>query len=73
MQKICKQIFLACLVSEIQLFVYILGGNSKWPPEVQRGSLLKFFDVSYYRYPLVNAFFVADKKPRYVKFALWES
>ena len=26
-----------------------------------------------YSCPSANAFFVADKKPRYVKFALWES
>ena len=46
MQKICKQIFLACLVSEIQMFVYIFGQNSKWPPEVQKGSPVKFFEIS---------------------------
>ena len=27
----------------------------------------------YYRHPSANAFFVADRKPRYVKFALCES
>ena len=42
-------IFLSCLVSEIQLFVYIFGRNSKWPPEVRKGSLVKFFEVSYYQ------------------------
>ena len=44
-----KKIFLPCLVSEIQLFVYIFGQISKWPPEVQKGSLVKFFEVSYYQ------------------------
>ena len=44
-----KKIFLPCLVSEIQLFVYIFGRNSKWLPEVQKGSLVKFFEVSYYQ------------------------
>ena len=43
--KIC----LPCLVPEIQLFVYIFGQNSKWSPEVQKGSPVKFFDVSYYQ------------------------
>ena len=44
-----KKIFLSCLVSEIQLFVYIFGWISKWPPEVRKGSLVKFFEVSYYQ------------------------
>ena len=44
-----KNFFLSCLVSEIQLFVYIFGQISKWPPEVQKGSLVKFFEVSYYQ------------------------
>ena len=44
-----KKIFLPCLVSEIQLFVYIFGQNTKWPPEVRKGSLVKFFEVSYYQ------------------------
>ena len=33
----CKkylEIFFPCLVSEIQLFVYVFERNSKWPPEV---------------------------------------
>ena len=49
MKKYAKKIFLPCLVSEIQLFVYIFGQISKWPPEVQKGSLVKFFEVSYYQ------------------------
>ena len=49
MQKISLKSFLSCLVSELQLFVYIFGQNSKWPPEVQKGSLVKFFEVSYYQ------------------------
>ena len=44
-----KKIFLSCLVSEIQLFVYIFGWISKWPPEVRKGWLVKFFEVSYYQ------------------------
>ena len=36
-------------------------------------SILRTQLFIYYRYPSANAFFVADKKPRYVKFALWES
>ena len=48
-KKYLEKFFLSCLVSEIQLFVYIFGRNSKWPPEVQKGSLVKFFDVSYYQ------------------------
>ena len=44
-----KKFFLPCLVSEIQLFVYIFGQNTKWPPEVRKGSLVKFFEVSYYQ------------------------
>ena len=48
-KKYLKKFFLSCLVSEIQLFVYIFGQNSKWPPEVQKGSLAKFFEVSYYQ------------------------
>ena len=32
--------FLSCLVSEIQLFVYIFGWISKWRPEVRKGSAL---------------------------------
>ena len=38
MQKISWKNFLSCLVSEIQLFVYIFGQNSKWRPEVRKGS-----------------------------------
>ena len=49
MKKYAKKIFLSCLVSEIQLFVYIFGQISKWPPEVRKGSLVKFFEVSYYQ------------------------
>ena len=44
-----KKICLPCLVPEISLFVYIFGQNSKWPPEVRKGSLVKFFEVSYYQ------------------------
>ena len=33
-KKYLEKNFLSCLVSEIQLFVYIFGQNSKWPPEV---------------------------------------
>ena len=44
-----KKIFLPCLLSEIQLFVYIFEQISKWPPEVRKGSLVKFFEVSYYQ------------------------
>ena len=49
MQKMSWKIFLFCLVSEIQLFVHIFGRNSEWPPEVRKGSLVKFFEVSYYQ------------------------
>ena len=31
------------------MFVYIFGRNSKWPPEVRKGSPVKFFEVSYYQ------------------------
>ena len=48
-KKYLEKNFLSCLVSEIQLFVYIFGQNSKWPPEVRKGSLVKFFEVSYYQ------------------------
>ena len=48
-KKYLEKIFLSCLVSEIQLFVYIFGWISKWPPEVRKGSLVKFFEVSYYQ------------------------
>ena len=34
---------------EIQLFVYIFRQNSKWLSEVQKGSPVKFFEVSYYQ------------------------
>ena len=44
-----KKICLPCLVPEILLFVYIFGQNSKWPPEVRKGSPVKFFEVSYYQ------------------------
>ena len=42
MKKYVNKICLPYLVPEIQLFVYILGRNSKWFP-------VKFFDVSYYQ------------------------
>ena len=48
-KKYLEKNFLSCLVSEIQLFVYIFGWISKWPPEVWKGSLVKFFEVSYYQ------------------------
>ena len=48
-KKYLEKIFLSCLISEIQLFVYIFGQNSKWPPEVRKGSPVKFFEVSYYQ------------------------
>ena len=44
-----KKICLPCLVPEISLFVYIFGQNSKWPPEVRKGSPVKFFEVFYYQ------------------------
>ena len=28
---------------------YIFGRNSKWPPEVRKGSPVKFLEVSYYQ------------------------
>ena len=46
-KKYLEKNFLSCLVSEIQLFVYIFRQNSKWPPEVGKGSPVKFFEVSY--------------------------
>ena len=49
MKKYAKKNFLPCLVSEIQLFVYIFGRNSKWSPEVRKGSPVKYFEVSYYQ------------------------
>ena len=48
-KKYLEKIFLSCLVSEIQLFVYIFGRILKWPTEVQKGSPVKFFEVSYYQ------------------------
>ena len=48
-KKYLKKFFLSRLVSEIQLFVYIFGWISKWPPEVRKGWLVKFFEVSYYQ------------------------
>ena len=48
-KKYLEKNFLSCLVSEIQLFVYIFGQNTKWPPEVRKGLLVKFFEVSYYQ------------------------
>merc|ERR1712079_762491 len=48
-KKYLEKNFLSCLVSEIQLFVYIFVQISKWLPEVQKGSLVKFFEVSYYQ------------------------
>ena len=48
-KKYLKKNFLSRLVSEIQLFVYIFGWISKWPPEVRKGWLVKFFEVSYYQ------------------------
>ena len=45
-----KKIFLPCLVSEIQLFVYIFGQNSIWPPEVRVELLPKNFP----RHPRAN-------------------
>ena len=48
-KKYPENFFLSCLLSEIQLFVYIFGQNTKWPPEVRKGSLVKFFEVSYYQ------------------------
>ena len=48
-KKYLEKNFLSCLVSEIQLFVYIFGWISKWPPEVRKGLLVKFFEVSYYQ------------------------
>ena len=48
-KKYLEKNFLPCLVSEIQLFVYLFGQNTKWPPEVRKGSLVKFFEVSYYQ------------------------
>ena len=46
-KKYVNKICLPCLVPEIQLFVNIFGRNSKWPPEVQKGSPVQFFVVSY--------------------------
>ena len=46
-KKYLEIFFLSCLVFEKQLFVYIFGRNSKWLPEVQKGSPVKFFEVSY--------------------------
>ena len=48
-KKYLENFFLSCLVSEIQLFVYIFGWISKWPTEVRKGWLVKFFEVSYYQ------------------------
>ena len=48
-KKYLEKIFLSRLVSELQLFVYIFGRISKWPTEVQKGSPVKFFEVSYYQ------------------------
>ena len=49
MKTYAKKNCLLCLVSEVSLFVYILGQNSKWLPEVRKGSLVKFFEVLYYQ------------------------
>ena len=35
-KKYLENNFLSCLVSEIQLFVYIFWQNSKWPPKVRK-------------------------------------
>ena len=48
-KKFVNKICLPCLVPKILLFVYIFGQNSKWPPEVRKGSLVKFFEVLYYQ------------------------
>ena len=48
-KKYLEKNFLSCLVSEIQLFVYIFGRISKWLTEVQKGSPVKVFEVSYYQ------------------------
>ena len=48
-KKHVNKICLPNLVPEIHLFVYIFGPNSKWPPEVQKGSPVKFFEVSYHQ------------------------
>ena len=45
-EKICEKNLFTMLVSEISLFVYILEQNSKWPPEFQKWSPVKFFVVS---------------------------
>ena len=59
-----------CLVLEIQLFVYIFGRNSKWPPEVRKGSLVKIFDVSYYLIFFSSLQFIKVKIEGYQN-ALW--
>ena len=41
-KKYLEKNFLPCLVSEIQLFVYIFGQNSKWPPKFRKGSPVFF-------------------------------
>ena len=61
MQKISLKNFLSCLVSEIQLFVYIFGQNSNWPPEVRKGSPAKFFEVSYYQIFFTSLQFIKVK------------
>ena len=35
-KKYLENFFLSCLVSDIQLFVYIFWQNSKWPPKVRK-------------------------------------
>ena len=51
-KKYLEKIFLSCLVSEIQLFVYIFRQNLKWLPEVQKGH-----QSSFLKFPITKIFF----------------
>ena len=52
-KKYLEKFFLSCLVSEIQLFVYIFGRNSKWPPERSE----KGHQSSFLKFPITKIFF----------------
>ena len=45
-KKYLEKFFLSCLVSEIQLFVYIFDRILKWPTEVQKAVNKQLTDIS---------------------------
>ena len=54
-KKYLKKFFLSCLVSEIQLFVYIFWWNSKRPPEVQKNHKAFLYPLYLHFYELWRA------------------